>query len=409
MSEAVSKSCSAFSPEGRFLLASLARALAPNGDGSPYPPIADLNWGSVLAIARNHACLPLLYRSLRDATTWPCVSPDPVPASFRQPLRALAMQSAAFAVRATEATRRIQALLREHRIRSAGLKGPALAHLAFGSITARQFGDVDLLVGAADIPRMHACLCAVGYRPLGLPLTIPLATYAATLQDCVYMDPRGALTVDIKPVVISHTLSLPTTTRRFLDASFELPYDDNHTITSLSPEHMLLAVCVHGVHELWHKLSMIADVAGLANRPSLDWPLLLAEAQACHQARALRIGLLLAARLLGLALPEQVRADAERDALAVELAGVVVDRLSASLEPSRPSVQDLWRYERRSRDTLRLRLRCGLRQFLVPSGVDWGLVRLPPGLRSGYYVLRPFRLAWDSLRASRTKIHSVRH
>lgn len=79
------------------------------------------------------------------------------------------------------------------------------------------------------------------------------------------------------------------------------------TIRSLSPEDLLLFLCVHGSKHLWENAGWICDVAELVHvHHGLDWEKTLAQASMVRSQRRLLLGLCLARELLGAPLPEHI-------------------------------------------------------------------------------------------------------
>jgi len=61
---------------------------------------------------------------------------------------------------------RIMKLLEENDIDALAFKGPALAQMAYGDITLRQYSDLDVLTKKEDIYQIDALLKAQGYERL---------------------------------------------------------------------------------------------------------------------------------------------------------------------------------------------------------------------------------------------------
>ena len=121
---------------------------------------APVDWPHFLALATNHHVVPLVHRALKSfAETFPKAFP-PVFLSY---IQRDTMAIAAHNLRATVILVRLQRLLESKGIRLVPLKGPALAMLAYGSTSLRQFEDLDLLVGQDDLLRAVDLLEQKGY------------------------------------------------------------------------------------------------------------------------------------------------------------------------------------------------------------------------------------------------------
>ena len=164
-------------------------------------------------------------------------------------------------------------------------------------------------------------------------------------------------------------------------------------VRTLSPEDLLLILCVHGAKHLWSQLGWISDVAELVRgHPSADWPWLLAEARALGSERMLLLGLFLARDLLDAPLPEAVRPALRADRVVESLAGQVVERLFGRPRGA-AGVLESALFHLRAREHVRDRLRYGVRLAMTTTPGDWALLPLPVRLFPLYWLLRPIRLA----------------
>jgi hypothetical protein len=161
----------------------------------------------------------------------------------------------------------------------------------------------------------------------------------------------------------------------------------------LSPEETLLLLCVHGAKHLWCKLGWVCDVAGLlALAAPPDYHSTFELARRCGVTRLLHLGLLVAQRLTGARLPEDVSARIDADLMAGSLARRVLAVIADS--PVNPDV-DPRRYifylktKERRRDQLLL---AGRLMATLAAG-EWNPSVLPDALSPFYYLFRPLHMA----------------
>ena len=76
-------------------------------------------------------------------------------------------------------------------------------------------------------------------------------------------------------------------------------------VPGLSPETLMLFLCVHGAKHLWSRLQWLGDVARLA-RKQPDWACIWELANEAGCARPVLLGLLLAHELLEAPVPEEI-------------------------------------------------------------------------------------------------------
>ena len=168
----------------------------------------------------------------------------------------------------------------------------------------------------------------------------------------------------------------------------------------MSPDDLLLVLCVHGAKHQFEMLKWVCDVAEClrAQRDAIDWARLHERSAALHAGRMVGLGLGLAHELLGAPLPADVARRIRADRL---LASLVRERRETLFGESAGSSSSLPRlvFYLRAKDGWRDQARfCATyaRQFLqrlvTPTVHDTQWVPLPARFASLYYVLRPVRL-----------------
>jgi SAM-dependent methyltransferase len=344
------------------------------------------DWTRLVELALHHKITPLLYRALARRRE--------VPPEIRAALRR----------HHGEQARRGLALVREllelvAAFEGAGVgvipwKGPALAELAYGSIAARLAGDLDLLVRPEHAGRAAAELEARGYVEqtryrTGRALDpAEDAWYREVQAEYVYLRPRDGMVVEPhwtlapRPLAVEFDLEgIWRRAGRFRLAGREVP--------GMALEDLAIALSVHGSKHEWTELRWICDLAELvARHPRIDWAAALARAEEQGCARMLRLGLALAARVLGEPLPAAARAPVLVDATALALAAQVEGRLF-DLGYDAPSVFRVSRFRLRMRERGRDRVACLVRTLATPQVTHVRALGLPRVLRPLYGVLTP--------------------
>lgn len=168
------------------------------------------------------------------------------------------------------------------------LKGAALAHASYPLAALRPVGDVDLLVGPRELPRVVGFLRAVGWRP-----TLELPESAARrLHSAGYRRADG-LEVDVHAYALLECC-YPGADEAFLARA--VPFSlGGLAARTLAPCDQLLHVCAHGLR--WSEPAAIhwaADAAMILRAaPDLDWDALVVEAVSRDLARPLASALAL--------------------------------------------------------------------------------------------------------------------
>ena len=92
------------------------------------------------------------------------VMEDELPDHFSEQIETYARQARQQSVAQQMLTIRVVSALKEAGIRALPLKGPLLGERLYGDLGARVSADIDLLVGAANLPRAIEILTRLGYR-----------------------------------------------------------------------------------------------------------------------------------------------------------------------------------------------------------------------------------------------------
>lgn len=389
--------------EDKLLLACSRRSLTPAAASKVHGYLEQqLDWDYIVAQAQEHSVLPLLNQHLQPRFS------DLLPVAARTTLHEMAgycqRNNLAFAGELL----RILSLFEKSGIDAIPFKGPVLAIIAYGNLALRMFADLDILIQEKDLISAREALVADGY--------VTEFTFTPE-QERSYLKAECALQLRHPGrdfVVELHWLL----TERYLSINFPMAElwqrcsvakIGRTAVKALSPEDLLLYLCVHGSKHHWERLewlSCVAEVIG-AN-PSIDWVSIDERARKSGTQRILRIALILAHHLLATPLPEELRTEVEGDSVAVRLAHRAATELFArqvrSLEQrAKGGAWYLYLLRTRERwsDKARILTYSAMRQP-HPSAQEF--VKLPPSLAFLYYFLRPARLMgtalWSGLRAA---------
>jgi hypothetical protein len=345
---------------------------------------SDLDWDYLTAMAYRHSVIPLLYYHINS------VSPEAVPPQVLSRLRRRSDENTRQSLFLTGELCKLMDLLETQGVHAIPFKGPTLALCAHGDVGLRQFGDLDILVHTRDVLKVKEILATEGFKPTP---ELTSAQEAALLQfDCAYNFAND------KNVLfdVHWNLAAPYFSYEFdvnpLWERLEPITIGGRQLPALSPEDLLLALCLHGSTHFWERLGWISDVAGvIGRRPDIDWQLLLNNATRDGSKRMLSLGLFLASELLAAPLPPEVLRTVQADAMVMTLAEQVKQRLFAEEVPI-SGILDGALLQLKMRERKRDRFRSGLRLAATPRVYDWMLLSLPGWLFFLYYLLRPLRL-----------------
>jgi len=366
--------CAEFSAELRLLLAAIRsdRAWACEVVGSE-----SVDWESFRLLAIAHHVLSLAYR---------CVAELPSGAVPAQVLTRLRQQFAANSIRNVSLARELVRIMRgldESSIESLTFKGPSLAIDAWGDITARQFGDLDLLVRTRDLCRAAEVLTKLGYVSSISARARREAQRFGGFQEFeeVFEHRDGNAQIDLH--------------WRLTPASFPLSPPETELFARAGAVEfdLLIYLCVHAAKHGWSSLGAITDIAALQKRiDNLDYAEILSCASQLGARRAVLAGLLLAAQIADAKIGEKILLEASSDSAVRVIVGRAIGGIGQSIQMRERHAEPVL-LPLTSLEGLGARLRFIEGRFLRPTLGDASFVRLPRGAFPLFWLLRPLRLA----------------
>jgi Uncharacterised nucleotidyltransferase len=343
------------------------------------------DWTSFLGEARRHGLMPLLYWHLKR------IYPHAIPPAPLDALQNYFLANAKRNLLFVREITRLVGLLQSNEIPVIFLKGPLLGVMIYGNPFLRVSADLDYLIHRSDFPKVKSLLSAEGYVPSGSFSRFEQRSLLHCAPECHFIHSVNRIELDVHWEMLSRTLSYAFDDDQIWQRIqyFRL---GSTQVPTISPEELLLFLCVHGSKHCWERLSWICDIAAfIGAHPALDWPLVLKRAEIQGAIRMLFLGLALACELLALELPPEVsfkmRADVEVDALAAEVREWLTSGRSNMLG-KRKRIGFHFRVTKRCSNKIRYLSRLAM----SPTTGDLLLLPLPRTLSFLYCVIRPFRL-----------------
>ncbi|MGJ5675495.1 MAG: nucleotidyltransferase domain-containing protein [Nostochopsis sp.] len=340
-----------------------------------------INWTYLIKIADIHGAMPLLYQNLKT------ICPEAVPVDILAQLRHRFHANALHNHLLTQELLKLLSLLQEHNICAVPFKGPVLAASAYGNLSLRQFGDIDILVHKQDYSKAKELLMADGYSMLH-----DSEHEGECLQAQMWNIVRQ-VNVDLHYGIPPQQFHFDTEGFWERLQPFSL-YDT--TILTLSPEDHISILCINWYKGHWRKLSDICDIAAMVcAHPKMDWPKVLEQVQRWRIRRILYIPLCLARDVLETPLPEEILSTIKIDPVSKWLSsqfsknyllkneGLIAN---ASLTPSDTWLRALYNLlisEYKHKMIL---------YWLTPKSKDREFVKIPNSMSWLYYFVGPIRL-----------------
>jgi hypothetical protein len=374
------------SPEKRLLVCCARTKLTPEVATTIREILAGpLDWDFLLWEAEENSITPLLDRHLS------AVAPGAAPPAAQEQWKKTCRANTVRCLYLTAELINILRIFHSQNIAAIPYKGPVLAAQAYGDVALREFEDLDIILRQSDVPKAHAIIVSLGYKPKFDWILSPGAAASLVPGEYNYRDESRRAMVELHTEITLRHFPIKPDLDAFIRNLVPVRVSDRDMLT-FAAEDLLPMLCIHGSKDFWERLSWMADVSELVqSHPALDWDRVLRFAQPLNATRMLNLGLALAAGVLGASLPPEISARVKADRVAGEVAAEVRQRLLT--RPFRTlDAAGRFQFRRRMLAAKFDGWRYAMRLAVVPSEDDWERMRLPRALAPLYVALRPLRL-----------------
>jgi hypothetical protein len=347
----------------------------------------DLDTNTLIRLANQHGISPLVYKTLKSLKAEHLT----LNAEILTELKAHYMGISQKNMLMSAELLRIMKLLEKNGIESLAFKGPSLSQMAYGDITLRQFGDLDILIKKKDRSKMMDLLIQENYIP---EIDLGQGT-KETFFNCVNViglyKKTTRILVEVHWELLSKNYAIDWK-EESLWSKKEYIHINNKEISVLPTEQLLLYLCAHGSKHLFERLEWICDIdRAVKSSPCIDWEFLINEAEKLGVKRMLYLGLGLSQQFFSLELPEIIQKGIAQDKEIPKLISKVIEvnfKKTSQQGKSYSSFGLLWSM----RENLSDQLRFAWRGLFAPKFDDFVFIQLPKHLAFLYPVVRPYRL-----------------
>lgn len=252
-----------------------------------------VDWGYLRETAVRQGIIPLLYRRLKGEIA------DLVPPDELSAIQTLFMQNTMWNMRMTRHLLSILDLLGGSGIDAMPFKGPALAAQAYGDLSMRKYGDLDILIHASDVSRAYRILTEQGYILTNPGQMKNDRIFGSLYQKDLIFTFQG-LILELHWKLIEQLYAVSLEEDQLWDRSLPVLINDRQ-FAALSPEDTVLLLSFHGHKHVWQNLGLLADlIYTISNHPEIQWHDLFVRAENLGLKRIVLTGLFLAHRLGGI-------------------------------------------------------------------------------------------------------------
>jgi hypothetical protein len=354
------------------------------------------DWLTLIQLAVDHRILPLVSHNLERYAA------GQLPQDLQAQLKHQAQRNSLRALGLSGELIQVLQVLNAKGIQAVPFKGLMLSLEAYGDSGLRSFDDLDFWVAPGDFFAPRDYLKPQGYviqQTVLLPAAAEKSFYDE-IGEYPLVNHGKDTSLDIHSRLMAGDCSMAVDFSRCWHR-LERTQVMGRAVPTLRREDLMIYLCANGMKDGWSYLRSVCDVAALMTHETpLDWVFILREARRMGALRMVRLGMMLASRLLGAPLPLEV-SQLRSDAVARWMCDRICDRLSS---PERPDAEKqaaleklLLRFfasEGLSRKWAYCRNVC-LRPLKIAIQItpkDKQFISLPHRLNFLYYVIRPIRI-----------------
>lgn len=373
-------------PENKLLLTVARRELAPRDAIEMRELVQEpLDWDYVIATAFSHGLLPLLQKHLMATAA------DIVPGYVLAQLKRESVANSQSVLHLIGKQLKAYRFLRDRGLRAAIFKGAGLAQMAYGEVSLRQAGDIDLLIDRANFAETRSVLESLGYKMAPQLTDAQLASHLAFHCEIPFMRDEWFTIVDLHWGLAPRSFVFGLKADEVMSRLQPITLSGT-TIETFCDEDMVLYLSMHGTKHLWHRLEWIASLGELVRASTnINWDVVVQRAKDAHATRMLALGLRLVGEFSDVEIEARILTSVDPEGVMKRMAIQIKEQIFTRSHNVESTQTNLYNFK--IMDRKRDALVSALRALFVPTLPDWEALTLPSKLHLLYYALRPLRLS----------------
>ncbi|HXY04485.1 MAG TPA: nucleotidyltransferase family protein [Terriglobales bacterium] len=392
-------SVAAISPEFELLLACCALPQAQREGQLVYLTARKCDFPSFVSLAQQQRVIPQAYQAL-------ALHSGLLRAQDLAQLRSAYQKNARTTLWLTAELVRILRHLETHGIKAMPYKGPALAQVLYGDVTARQFIDLDILVSLRDVSSAKDALRKFGYNPTEALSAREERAFISSGYEYAFDGIASPHLVELKWRILPHFYSVEFDTEEFFKRAEQITLA-GHSFPTLRADDLLFVLCVHAAKHRWTQLSWLHDIAQLIQSRGIDWDAVWHRTHSLGVRRIIALNLMLTHDLLGSNLPPGTRRWLENDSETRSLQEEIL-RMIRDQNPCETDSPAYFYLMLRLRERWLDKIRLAWRLIGTPAIGDWSSIHLPDQFFPLYRLVRLGRLASKAGRALQNQVGAIR-
>lgn len=357
----------------------------------------DPDWDLLLSLAERNEVMGLVHRSLSE------VCPELLPQPVRSRLRSTALSYASDGLQLTAKLANVLDALKTAGIEAVVLKGPPLAASLYSGVSLRRFGDLDILIHLADLPRTHSLLLQNGFHWDGKGSACEPGTLTEADKHLSLVHSIDGVALELHWSCEEPAARFALSTEDVFRSAVRVSLPGGAQSPCPGPVEQFLLLAAHGARHEWKHLKWVCDIAGLLRgQTDIEIDMVLRRAGKLGCRRRVLLALAVASEFLGAPLPAAVRREIETtrtlQKLVMEIRGTITAPPQDGHSETADGAEDRrLRFAMQCRERMGDRLRLALHHYsksVHPNSRDLEFVKLPPALHWSYWLVRPVRLIY---------------
>ncbi len=372
-----------------FILSHLSQS--ESSSSSPNPEPRTLN--PLIALANQHGVLPLVYKTLKKQLKNQTIQDltfniEDWQAAYRQIAQRNMLMSAELI--------RIMELLEENNIQALAFKGPTLAQMAYGDITLRQYGDLDILVDERDLKSTGKLFKSYHYIPDEDLAFLENKVLLNISSDLGFRHDKNYTYIELHWKLFRKKLFI-TLDSLNLKSNQTVVKIQGKEIKTLQTNLLLVYLCAHGSKHMWERIEWIVDVDKLiSNVGNIDWDTVWLYAKKMHSVNTLLLGLALCEELFHTKLPSNIQQKIKKHNTIHLLKLHTLQLMNSTLKNQNSKTSSMFKkfnYHAKLYDSYADKVKYYFSTIFKITPDDVFNINLPQYLSFLYFIIRPFRLA----------------
>ncbi|EKQ54527.1 MAG: hypothetical protein B655_0781 [Methanobacterium sp. Maddingley MBC34] len=267
-----------------------------------------IDWDYILDKASSNGLMPLLYFNLKNYS-------NEVPEDISNSLKDYFVMNTRKNLLFLGEMLKLHKIFENNNITFIPYKGPIMAVYNYGSLSLREFADLDIFIDKKDFSRAKKILLDENYETVLKLNSSKEVEYLKSQREYKFKNMENGLILEIQWNVVGFSFSFSH------ESSFPINQDkpkfisiNNKSVNIFSDEDLLLILSLHIAGHLWSRLSWVCDIVELIKKSKgINWNQIIDKAHYLGIERILYLNLSLSHSLFDLKLPENVQEKIKED------------------------------------------------------------------------------------------------